>query len=245
MNNVVRSRGGLVALWASWGLAVSISASSPLVAQGGVGPVPREAEESKGINGEGVLRRVVEESPDSQDSQFDVVVEAHVGGLGIYGLQFKGSGAWGGFIEWRWFVSSGLAFGLRETLTMSVVPYGANDNGPIIGERDCEECYNPSYYRYDLTMFQSLKATSRIDLCSVLAMDMSVGLGFIASYLYIDHIIAALPSPVAGIGFEIPLVKGKQASLILRVSLDYELYLYGRESMGNFFFPQIGLAYVL
>jgi hypothetical protein len=153
--------------------------------------------------------------------EMQIHVQASGGGVLTDGLEeFTHSGAGGFSIGFVWPVSDYLQLGLRQNLNLSVMSF--------------EE-------KKDLAVLPSTAFLLKVDAVGRLSLDLSLGVGLVASSeLGTDSLI---PHPVAGAGVELILARYNGSSLRLRVQCD-AVFMAFRPSQPILFIPQAGLLYV-
>lgn len=153
--------------------------------------------------------------------EMQIHVQASGGGVLTESLdEFTHGGAGGFSIGFVWPVSDYLRLGLRQNLNLSVISFGKEK---------------------DLTVLPSTAFLLKVDPVERLSLDLSLGVGLVASSgLGKDSL---LPHPVAGAGVELILARYNGSSLRLRVQCD-AVFMALYESQPLLFIPQAGLLYV-
>lgn len=148
-------------------------------------------------------------------------LQASGGGLLTSDLSdFTHSGAGGFSVGFVWPVSDHIRLGLRQTLNISVMPLD-NEKG--------------------LTFLPSTSFLLKIDPTERLSLDLSLGMGLVASSEL--GIRSLIPYPAAGAGVELVLARYNGSSLRLRAQCDAVFMAFYR-SQPILFIPQAGLLYV-
>jgi len=153
--------------------------------------------------------------------EMQIHVQAGGGGVLTDGLDEFTHGVAGGFsVGFVWPVSDRLRLGLRQNLNLSVMSF-ENKKG--------------------LTVLPSTAFWLKVDPIERLSLDLSLGVGLVASSeLGRDSL---LPHPVAGAGVELILARYNGSSLRLRVQCD-AVFMALYETRPLLFIPQAGLLYV-
>lgn len=148
-------------------------------------------------------------------------LQAGGGGLLTTGLaDFTHSGAGGFSLGFVWPVSDHVRLGFRQSLNLSVMSFDKQK---------------------DLTVLPSTAFLLKVDPTQRLSLDVSLGVGLVASpELGIDSLI---PHLAAGAGVELILARYNGSSLRLRVQCD-AVYLAFLPPRPVLFIPQVGLLYV-
>jgi hypothetical protein len=164
-------------------------------------------------------------------------LQASGGGLLTSGLSdFTHSGAGGFSVGFIWPVSDYVRLGLRQTLNFSVMPYGDDDGEPSPGMRSDND-----YFEKDLTILPSTSFLLKIDPTERLSLDLSLGVGLVASSEL--GIRSLIPYPAAGAGVELVMARYNGSSLRLRAQCDAVFMAFYRPQP-VLFIPQVGLLYV-
>lgn len=153
--------------------------------------------------------------------EMKIHVQASGGGVLTDGLsEFTHSGAGGFSVGFVWPVSDHVQLGLRQNLHLSVMSFEKEK---------------------DLTILPSTAFLVKVDPIGRLSLDLSLGVGLVASSeLGKDSLI---PHPVAGAGAELILARYNGSSLRLRVQCD-AVFMAFRQPQPILFIPQAGLLYV-
>ncbi len=169
--------------------------------------------------------------------ELEIHLQAGGGGVLTSGLSdFTHSGAGGFTAGFVWRVSDRLRLGVRQSLAFSVIPYGDADGEPSPGVRG-----DGDYFEKRITLLPSTSFLLKVDPAGMLSLDVSLGVGLVASPEL--GVRSLIPYPVAGAGVELILARYNGSSLRLRAQCDAVFMVFYRPQP-LLFIPQAGLLYV-
>ncbi len=163
-------------------------------------------------------------------------LQTNLGSFVATGLSdFKFSGLGGLSIGFAWPVSPKVRMGIRQSFNISWIPYGNYDGEPTPGVKHDDS------FEHQVTLLPSTYFSTTIDASDRISLDLSVGVGFLASSSM--GVRSILPYPALGAGLQIALARYEQSSLCIRAGLD-AMYMAFYDPKPMLLMPQVGISYI-